>query len=284
MPAWKDLDKDEPNVGSDDPAVLSTPKKLGSLKDQSIRMNVNQSWSTMRLTRELAGSDPMKRISDRVSDYWNHQYNTMFVKVMNGVIADNIANDGGDMVNDIALSTGAIADVNRISAEAIIDTRLTMGDASSDISMIMMHSQMKAKLDKLDLIDYIKDSDGKLIKKMYLEHELIESDTVYVNTAGANPIYDVYLLGRGCIGWAQKSLPPGESTEVEMKPDQGNGQGGDILYSRKQTVMHPYGIKWTDASCAGESPTYAELATAGNYDRVYPERKQINIALLRVNA
>jgi hypothetical protein len=47
--------------------------------------------------------------------------------------------------------------------------------------------------------------------------------------------------------------------------------------------MHPYGIKWTDTSVGGEFPTVAELRLAANWDRVYPERKQIPLALLITN-
>ena len=284
VPAWKDLDDTESNIGSDDPNQESTPLKLGSIKDQTVRHNRNQVWSTMRLSRELAGSDPMKRIASRVSEYWKRQYNAHFVRICRGVIADNVANDSGDMVNDISTQS-TISDSNRISAEAIIDTRLTMGDAGEDgLAVLMMHSQMKAKLDKLDLIDYIRDSKGMPIGNRYGPYEVVESDTCYVNTSGSNPVYDVYLVGHGAFGWAQKSLPANEATEVERKPSQGNGQGGDELYSRKQFVMHPYGIKWTDSVCTEESPSWSELINASNWDRVYPERKQIKFACLRVNA
>ncbi len=73
------------------------------------------------------------------------------------------------------------------------------------------------------------------------------------------------------------------NVETERKPDQGNGVGGDILYTRRQFVLHPYGIAWQDASVAAEFPTNVELATAANWNRVYPERKQVPISFLVTN-
>ena len=63
----------------------------------------------------------------------------------------------------------------------------------------------------------------------------------------------------------------------------GDGAGIETLTTRQQWVMHPHGIKFTDSSVAGQSPTDTEYQNEANWDRVYPERKQINMALLRTN-
>lgn len=68
-PVWGDLDNQEANIGSDDPAQSITPRKIGSFKHQFVRQFRTQAWSTADLSAELAGSDPMKRISSRVSEY-----------------------------------------------------------------------------------------------------------------------------------------------------------------------------------------------------------------------
>jgi hypothetical protein len=48
-------------------------------------------------------------------------------------------------------------------------------------------------------------------------------------------------------------------------------------------LLHPRGVKFTSSSVAALSPSWAELANAANWDRVY-NRKNIRLAQLVVNA
>jgi len=95
--------------------------------------------------------------------------------------------------------------------------------------------------------------------------------------------YVTYLLGPNTICWNEAPTDPSPSVEVDSKPAQGKGMGGEVLYTRRQFVLHPYGIAWQDDTVAGEFPTNAELANAANWDRAYAERKQIPIAFLLTN-
>lgn len=284
VPFWKDLANTPSNVANDDPASLITPEKISSGKDVAVRQLRTEAWSSMRLSAVLAGDDPMKRIAELVSDYWTRQFQAILVATLHGVYLDNVANDSGDMVRDIGLDTsGTINPAERISAEAILDTAQTMGDASDGLDTLIMHSVVYNNLAKQNLIDFIPDSEGKVRFPSYLGYRVIKDDGVKKITGTNRTKYVTYLVGRNAICWNEAPTSPSPNIETEAKPDQGNGMGGDILYSRRQFVLHPYGIKWTDASVAGSFPTDAELATVGNWDRVYPERKQINVAYLLTN-
>lgn len=159
VPFWNDLTDTEANIGSDDPSVLSTPQKLGTGKDIAVRQLRTQSWSTMDLTGELAGSDPMQRILGRVNDYWKRQNQATLVKTLRGVYLSNVANNSSDMVKDVATddnSTPAAPEL--IDAEKIIDACYTMGDNAEGLKILIMHSTVMKRLAKLDLIDFVKDS------------------------------------------------------------------------------------------------------------------------------
>ena len=284
VPFWKDLANTESGIASDDPAVTSTPDKITSGKDVAVRQVRTQSWSSMRLSAVLAGDDPMMRIADLVSDYWTRQFQLVMVSELYGVYLDNVANDSGDMVLDIGTdATGTATADELISAEAILDAAQTMGDASDALDAIVMHSIVYNRLAKQNLIDFIPDSEGRVRFPTYLGYRVIKDDGVKTISGTNRTKYVTYLLGRNSICWNEAPTSPSPNIEVDRKPEQGNGFGGDILYSRRQFVMHPYGIKWTDTSVAGEFPTNAELATATNWDRVFAERKQINIAFLTTN-
>lgn len=282
VPFWNDLDDAESAPASDDPALDGTPGKLTSGQDVARRQIRTRGWSTADLTRELAGSDPAKRIGDRVSEYWSRQFDDICISTLRGVFAANIAQDAGDMVKDVGTdAVGAPAAAELIGAESIMDAAQTLGDQKRSLSTIVMHSVVQTRLAKLDLIDFRPDSTGKIWTPYYLDYKVIISDKVPA-IAGTNRIkYHNYLLGNGCLGWAESPLPNGVA--VDRDESRGNGMGIEELWTRRQFAIHPYGIKWTDTAVAGAFPTNAELATATNWDRVYPERKQIHMALLITN-
>lgn len=275
-PFWNDLDDTESGIGSDDPGTSATPGKIGAAKMQFVRQFRTRGWSSAKLVAELAGDDPQARIASRVGAYWARQFNTFVVKTLTGVLADNIANDAGDMVYDV--SGEALPADYMISADAVLETKQTMGDESMKLSLIIMHSRIYTNLQKQNLIDMIPNARGEVVIPTYLGYQVLVTDTVPVTASGADYIYTTYLLGPGVLGWAE--VPPATPVETQHYPAKGNGAGVDELWTRRQYALHPYGFNWTDSSCAGEFPTNAEMATAANWDRKYSERKQVAIAAL----
>lgn len=59
----------------------------------------------MNFAGELAGSDPMKRIAERVLSYRDHTYEYRLVKSLIGVLLSNVANNASDMIVDIGTAT-----------------------------------------------------------------------------------------------------------------------------------------------------------------------------------
>ena len=281
-PFWKDLDNTEGSIANDDSASSITPLKLGTAKMSARRQIRTQAWSTADLSGILAGSDPMTRIRERVSAYWSRQFQYSLVNTLTGLFADNAANDSSDMISDIGNdSSSTVSAAELISAEAVIDAAHTMGDNHTELSAMIMHSNVEKRLKKLNLIDFRPDSEGKMTIPTYLGYDVIVDDNVRKVVGTNRTKYWTYLVGKGAVGWAE--VPTDMPVEVDRQPGQGNGMGVEILYTRRQFAMHPYGFRWLDTSVAGNFPTWAELATAGNWDRVFVERKQIPIAALVTN-
>lgn len=282
VPFWKDLDNTESGVASDDPSAFATAGTISTGKDIARRQLRTRAWSTADLAAILAGSDPMARIQARVTAYWDRQFQLILRNTLTGLFADNVANDSGDMVNDISNDSSATAtSAELVSAEAIIDTAHTMGDNASSFRTLVMHSNVVKRLKKLNLIDYIPDSEGRVNFATYLDYRVVIDDGVRT-VQGSNRVkYWTYLVGESAMGWAE--VAPETPVEVHREPLAGNGMGIEYLITRRQFVMHPYGIKWTDSSVSGQFPSNADLATTANWDRVYVERKQIPIAALVTN-
>jgi len=282
VPHFRDLAQTESNVSSDNPAASATPLNITTGQEIAQRHNRNQVWSSMDLNEALAGADPMQAIANLVATYWIRQEQRMLISGVRGVIADNVANDAGDMVRNVALGiAGTPTAANLFSAEAFIDAQQTMGDAQGDLGVVAMHSVVFTRAKKNNLIDFIPDSTGVVDIPFFLGLRVVVDDGLPVVTVNGNPEYSTYLFGQGAI--LKGSRLPLNPVAVQREELTGNGGGQEILVSRVEWVHHPRGFAWLAASQAGRSPTNAELILAANWDRRYPERKQIKFAELRTN-
>lgn len=281
LPSFRDLDNDEENTSSDDPAVNSTPNKIGTATEIQVRLSRNNSWSSMDLAAVLAGADPMQAIANRVSSYWVRRLQAAFVSVNKGMFAQNaLASPVGAAQNDMThdVSGSAFVDgVTNFTSEAFIDTTLTMGDSMEELTMCMVHSIVYARMQKNNLIDFIPDARGEIMIPTYLGRQVIVDDGV-PHTGG---VFDTWLYGAGAYHMGQGS--PAVPTEMDRKPTAGNGGGQDVLFNRVEWALHPVGNAYVGTSPAGGPSNAASannLAAAASWNRVFSERKQIKIARL----
>lgn len=273
VPFWRDLGNEEADTVNDNPADLSVPLKIQAGKQLIRKSFLHKSWSGMNLASELAGSDAMNAIQARVTAYWSRQLQRRLVSTLNGIIADNVANDDSDMVLDISAETGTAAD---FSPAAVIDATGTLGDAMGSVVGIAMHSDLYRRALKADLIEFIQPSAGSMRMPTYRGLAVIVDDGMPV----AAGVYTCALFGQGAVGYGVTAPAIAEGTEVENLPSAGKGGGQQILHSRVNLAAHPLGFAWVEGTIAGESPTIAELGAAAHWDRVV-ERKAVPLAFLR---
>jgi hypothetical protein len=273
-PFWGDLDNTGSEIADDDPTHLATPAKITATKMQFIRQFRTRAWSSANLSAELAGDNPMARIVSRVSEYWAREFNRLTIATINGIVNDNIANDAGDMVFSAGVGVGGAAPTDGVTAEAVLETKQTMGDAAQSLQVIVMHSRIYTNLQQQQLIVFIPNARGEINVPTYLGYRVVVSDTVPVSAG----VYTTYLAAPGVVGYAES--PPPKPVETRSEPLQGYGAGVEIMVTRRQFSLHPYGWNFTDASTAVQFPTTAELELAANWDRKYAERKQVPIAVL----
>ena len=290
-PSWKDLDNDEENTSTDNDASFSVPKKIGTVTEISVRLSRNQSWSAMDLAADLAGAKPMTAIGNRVGYYWTRRLQAMFIATMQGVFADNAAapTAGEHVQNDLTNNiSGAAysAGVTDFSAEAFIDTAVTMGDSAEALGMCFMHSIVYARAQKNNLIDFIPDANGVVNIPTFLGRRVIVDDGL-PNPAGtgaaqtAAGIYHTWLFGGGAVRYGVGT--PETPFETDRLPSAGDGGGQEVMYDRVQWCLHPVGHAYVGTPPNG-GPTNAatanNLASATSWRRVFTERKQIKIARL----
>ena len=288
IPSWKDLVNDTENVSTDttydyDGGDNSAPKNTSAAQEIAVRLSRNQSWSAANLAASLAGSDPMASIADRVATYWSRRLQAAFVATMKGVLADNDAAPSGsehtqyDLTNDISGSTYQDG-VTNFSAEAFIDAAVTLGDSMENVTVVMVHSVVYARMQKNNLIDFIPDSVGVTRIPTFLGRRVIVDDSMPVSSN----VYDTWLFGPGAVRLGIGM--PAFATELQREPNAGNGGGQDILYNRVEWVIHPTGHKYAGTPAnggPGNGTSSNDLANAGSWMRVFAERKQIPFARLK---
>ena len=282
LPFWHDLDPTiEPNV-SDDTTGEATPNKLGTGKQLARSAYLNQWYSNTDLAGELAGSDPNQQVTNRFGTYWQRQWQRRLIASCDGILADNIANDAGDMVIDVASDTiaGQTA-ATKFNLDSFVDAVATAGDAGSMFSAMCVHSQVMAQMRKNDDIDFIPDSEGKLTIPTYQGLRVIEDDGMTVTPGGTDGFkYTTILFGAGAFGYGEGS--PYIPMEINREAKQGNGGGINEIGERKTWLLHPFGFADTGTP-ASESYTLAELRLAATWDRVTQSRKSIPLAYLITN-
>lgn len=266
-PRWMGpLPDEDANISSDDPAAKSTPQKISGLKNTAVRQSLNKSWSSMDLAADLAGADPVAVINQQLAKYWLGVRTRRVLSSLKGVMASNVTNNGADMVIDITGGTGAAAIFN---AEAFLDAKQTMGDMSSTLTAMAVHSMVYTTMQKLNLIDFIPDASGQTNIAVYQGVRVIVDDAMTVD-AGK---YYTYLFGSGAIalGYGTPKTP----FEIKRDPEAGNGGGQDTVFSRMSWVIHPQGFVYN----LDNTPTIVQLETAATWTRAF-ERKRVPLACL----
>lgn len=261
MPFFNDLTGDSEDVveGQD-----LTADKITSNQDTSTTIRRAKMWSSTDLAAQLAGTDPMKAIGDLAAGFWARDHQKELLNILGGVFASTTMTDH---ILDISAKEGK---AGNFSGEAFIDAMQLMGDARNSLTAVVMHSATKSYLDKLNLIQTIRQSDA-LSFDTYMGRRVIVDDGCPVDTDK----YTTYLFGEGAIAYGVGN--PVGLKQAAVDRDEKKGSGIDYLIMRKAFIMHPRGVAWQNKSRAhAESVSRTELKDAKNWKRVY-EPKQIRI-------
>ena len=282
MPFWKDLSGARQLLS--DSASL-TVNKITSDQDISRIHNDAQVWSVNHLASVISGDDPMQAIIDLVADYWARTDEGIIVSCLKGIFA--AASMSGNLLSIKSESIAGQSAATRLNGATFVDATQKLGDRADRLTAIGMHSATEAALRKLDLIDFIPDSEGKTQIRTFQGRRVIVDDSLPTRAGSTDgTVYTSYLFGPGAFAKG--------SAKLDSKPLQGGfGTEGvelarvpldsdSVLINRRRYILHPRGVKFNSASVAGDSPTNAELELAANWTRVY-ENKNVRIVAIEHN-
>ncbi len=270
MPFFEDLTGESEPIIED---VDLTANKITSNKDVSTTIRRAMMWSATDLSAAMAGSDPMQAIGSLVAGFWARDKQKELISVLNGIFGTDAEGNIplAEHVLDISKMSGNAAKIN---LSGFIDACQLLGDAQGQLTAIAMHSATKSQLKKNNQIATERDSNS-------VEFDTYQGRRVIVDDGCpvTDGVYTTYLFGAGAIAYGEGNPVGHIATEVDR--DKKKGSGVDYLINRNVFIMHPRGVKWTDANRANiETPTRVELADPANYQRVY-EPKQIRIVAFK---
>jgi len=283
LPYWNDLDgSTEVNYSSDDPGSSATPQKITQGEQIARKSFVNQGWQAADLASELAmGGTAMEAVRARTDRYFARQWQRRLIAATNGVLADNVENDSGDMVIDVASeSIAGQSATTRFNRDAFTEALYTAGDSAEIFTTIAVHSAVMAQMVKNNDIDFIPDSDGMATIPTYMGKRVIVDDGLTVTSGGDDGFkYNSVLFGPGAFGYGVGS--PITPVAIDRNEEQGDGGGIETLWVRNTWLLHPFGFQQTGTP-DGVSFTQEELALDAQWDRVLP-RKNVPMAYLVTN-
>lgn len=276
MPFWDDLTGDSEVLS--DSADL-TVNAITADQDTASIHNRGKAWGSNDLAQLISGDDPSGKIAELAAGFWARDMQRIFIKVVTGLF-DNTngvlrTTHRSNIYTDVAAAsiTGAM----RLTGDTFNDAKQLLGDAKDKLVAVAMHSATENYLVKLDLIDYIPDSEGKSRIRTFQGHRVIVDDNCPV-TAGTNSsAYMTYLFGFGAFAWGDAALDPDTAVEFDRQALSSN----DLIINRRRFILHPRGVEWTGTP-AGSSPTNTELATGTNWAKAYQD-KNIRIVAVRHN-
>ena len=166
MPKWNDLGgnsevlSDQSSLGVD---------KITSYQELATLMIRGKAWGANELAGALAGDDPMKAIASLVAEWWVRDEKTTLMSILNGIFAsDSMA----DLVLDIHGD-----DASAISANAVLDAKQLLGDASDQLTMLYMHSAVFTELQKQNVITFIPVAESHITIPTYLGYRVVCDDS-----------------------------------------------------------------------------------------------------------
>ncbi len=280
VPFWKANLSGDLEVLSDSTSL--TPGKITADKQVGVILHRGRAFEARDLAALAAGSDPMAAIGAKVGEYVANQQQADLYKCLEGVFGSLTGSDSPAFDALRFDTSGATA----LGPRQVAKARAILGDQGDKLTAVAMHSACYYDLVERKAIDYVTNTEARLSTPAtgastinaiggsvaaaygdvsvptYMGLRVIVSDDIS-NSAGN---YACYFFTAGAIA-------SGEQAAMRTETDRDILAKSDAMSLDMHYIYHPVGAKW---GVTTTNPTRAQLATVGNWSKVY-ETKNIGI-------
>lgn len=280
VPFWKANLSGDLEVLSDSTSL--TPGKITADKQVGVILHRGRAFEARDLAALAAGSDPMAAIGAKVGEYVANQQQADLYKCLEGVFGSLTGSDTPAFDALRFDTSGATA----LGPRQVAKARAILGDQGDKLTAVAMHSACYYDLVERKAIDYVTNTEARLTTlatgastinavggsvaaaygdvsvPTYMGLRVIVSDDI-TNSAGN---YACYFFTAGAIA-------SGEQAAMRTETDRDILAKSDAMSLDMHYIYHPVGAKWAVTTT---NPTRAQLATVGNWSKVY-ETKNIGI-------
>ena len=233
-------------------------------------------FSQYDIAQILAGAkkSPKQAVFDALDAFWSRNFGAVLFNTIKGVIAGNIANNGGDMVKDYT----AIDD-GLMSTTGIIKAFTLFGDQDDEVVALAVHSQVREAMRLANMISVVPDNEQGINWDVVLgKYKLIVDDSLVVT--GTPNVYWSILFKAGAFALDQSF---NNYVPTAVIRDETKSMGQESLYTRRVFALQPYGFAWNDPNggLVADSPSNAELATAARWTRAVSSVKNTRFLAIK---
>lgn len=216
---------------------------------------LNEGWVESALERELTGISPNELIARRINKYWERQTEMRAIASIFGVY------------NKLAKDASVVTTATRVfDVDAFIDATATLsGDESK--GLIVVNSKVKAKMRKDQMLVPFTDPSNLTSVDTYNGYTVAVDDKLTTLAAGK---FLTMILDKGAV--IADSVANVRDLRTESSEARGNGGGMDVLWTRRNVLVHPQGFSFTSAVITGGtknqalSPSLTDLTDATNWE------------------
>jgi hypothetical protein len=244
-----------PNVPTDDPSDLATPKKISARSTKVPRLERNDHFIWADLTDTVTNAG--------IEDKLVAQYSEMVLKWRQLALGAILKGAINETNTPTLVNTSGAA----YAAGGLIDTMSAWGDqASPERNVLVMNSAARAALMKAEFGSWTTPASTNIALPTYLGMPVVVDDTI----VDAGGVRTMYMFKGGAIRFGSAAHP--NPVEVQRESLGGNGGGATDLGFRDIFAFHITGTSFKSASVADSIPTEAELAMAANWELTLPAK------------
>lgn len=285
IPIYKPFNVHDENMGAlnNDGNTNNVPVEVAGDKQTCMLIQRMKAFKAKDFTAELTKAEPLTHVKNKLTNYYTGVWENELMNIVQAVMG---VAELEDHVTDVSITSGTIAEANKINAETLIDAeQAALGDMAGGLGLIVMHSKIYAAYKKLKLVEYDKFTVGDALKKeVLLPHiggkiPMVTDFYTVDNSVSGFPVFKTYLLGEGAFKSCDKTNYKKAYT-TDYDPE--TSAGIEMLYTKQGKVLHPNGLSLAVDNIAKESPTFAELGASENWALKF-NHKNVRIGMIKSN-